>query len=205
MLSGCASAPPGKDGLTRLEQAELLRRERQLQASPGTVRDARLDAYLRRLLARLGPEAQSLRIHVVDRPGPQADLLGGQVLVLRTGLLAQVRDEDELAFVLAHELAHRRLAHVAARRRTEWDAPAAELAADRLAAQTLQGLGYRASAGSGLLRRLLLSTHDQQASALIRSRLAALPPAAAGTASFDPEFEAAMAPYRTTASDRRSD
>lgn len=194
------------DGLTRLEREELQRRERQLDTSPQRVRDAGLDAYLRRLLARLDPEAQALRIHVVDRPEPQADLLGGQAVVLRTGLLEQLRDEDELGFVLAHELAHRTLAHLAARRRRDWDARSAELAADRVAAQTLQRAGYRASAGPDLLRRLLDSTQDPDARELIEARISALPAAIAEVGvSADAEFEAATERYRLRARARYAD
>jgi hypothetical protein len=197
-LSGCVTNAVDDAGLTRMERAELQRREERLQASPRRVSDARLDAYLQRLLAGLEPQVEPLRIHVLDRPEPQADLLGGQVLLLRTGLLAQLHDEDELVFVLAHELAHRSLAHVAARRRTGWDARSAELAADRVALQTSQRAGYRASAGAGLLGRLLGSTRDPDARRLIQARIDALPRVAAAAASIDPEFEAATAHYRTS-------
>jgi beta-barrel assembly-enhancing protease len=180
-----------------MERAELQRREQHLRDSPHRVHDARLDAYLQRLLGRLDPQTPALRIHILDRPEPQAELLGGEALVLRTGLFARTRDEDELAFVLAHELAHRTLAHVAARRRNDWDARAAELAADRAAASTSQRLGYRASAGPGLLRRLLASTRHEGAREMIEARIDALSGAdSQAPASTDREFDAVMARYR---------
>jgi hypothetical protein len=147
-----------------------------------------------------------MRIHVLDRPTPRADLLGGQVVVLHLGLLVRTRDEAELAFVLAHELAHRRLGHVAARRLADWDAQAAELAADRDAARTLQRLGYRVSAGSELLRRLLETSRSGAARELIEARIQALPATGAGTtATTDREFEAASAPYRLREGSRSTD
>lgn len=206
VLAGCATRPSGPDGLTRIEQAELQRRERQLHASPQRVRDARLEAYLQRLLMRLGNEAPAMRIHVLDRPAARADLLGGQVVLLHLRLLVETRNEAELAFVLAHELAHRRLGHVAARRRADWDADAAELAADGDAVQTLQRLGYRVSAGRELLRRLLETTRAPAARALIEVRIQALPATDAGaTAATDGEFEAATAPYRSRGDARSTD
>ena len=102
VLAGCATPPSGPDGLTRIEQAELQRRERQLHASPQRVRDARLEAYLQRLLMRLGNEAPAMRIHVLDRPTARADLLGGQVVLLHLGLLVETRNEAELAFSREH-------------------------------------------------------------------------------------------------------
>lgn len=197
-LAACAAVPPRPGGLTRWEQDRLQRLERGLAASPQRVRDARLERYLAQLLGRLDG-AQPVRLYVLRGTSAQAELLGGAVLRLRTGLLAAVQDEDELAFVLAHELAHRQLDHLAARRGPGWDAMQAELAADRAAQERLVALGYRRSAGLALLQRIA-GRAEPPASSLMQPRIEALrrwttPGEALGPPARVPP---ALRPYRST-------
>jgi predicted Zn-dependent protease len=197
-LAACAGVPSQPGELTRWERDRLDRIERGLAASPLRVRDASLERYLAHLLGRLDA-APPVRFYVLRGASVQADLLGGEVLRLRTGLLAGVRDEDELAFVLAHELSHRRLGHVAARRGPGWDAMQAELAADRAALERLVALGYRRSAGLALLQRIARQA-GPPASSLLQSRIEALresaaPGEAAGSSTGVPP---ALRPYRST-------
>ena len=67
-------------------------------------------AAARDLLARLAahwPEnPYRFRVIAVDAPEPNAFALPGGGIALTTGLLDQVESENELAFVLAHEIGH---------------------------------------------------------------------------------------------------
>lgn len=155
-LAACVSAPRDAGGLYRAEAETVRRIEGRLEHSPRRVRDPALEAYLGRLLQRIEPRVeQRPRVYLIDTPTPQADLVGAQVLRIGMGLLLTVQDEAELAFVLAHELAHARLDHIDARRRWRWDGDQAERDADRAALVQMQTLGYRPGAGAGLLRRML--------------------------------------------------
>ena len=77
---------------------------------PLILEDEPTTQYLNQLLTSLKPSALQSRppltIHLVDEPAVNAAILpGGHVLVM-TGLLEAVESENELAFVLAHELGH---------------------------------------------------------------------------------------------------
>src|SRR5687768_4516823 len=83
MLAGCASGGAGPSP----REAELLeRRERGIAASPLRVHDAGVLDRVSGLLARIEP-AVALRVYVVQHTAPQAEIIGGQVLLVRTGLL----------------------------------------------------------------------------------------------------------------------
>ena len=198
LLAGCAGAPRAPGDLTAWEAERIERLEAALAASPTRVRDPVLLDYLGELLRRLAP-AGAPRLYVVEASAPQADLLGARVLRLRTGLLAAVANEDELAFVLAHELAHDALGHTQARRQAGWDATRAELEADAAAAQALARLGYQAGAGRALLRRLagVLPEHQQ-----LGARIAALPGLAVAHTGATTAFRRALGPYRVREADR---
>lgn len=65
-----------------------------------------LDELVRRIASRWPERSYEFRVVVVENGGPNAFALpGGGILVTR-GLLAQAESENELAFVLAHELGH---------------------------------------------------------------------------------------------------
>lgn len=131
----------------------MQQQETALLASPQRLHDAALDRHLDALLCRLDAEAcGSVRIVVLDAPGLRAELIGARLLRLHRPLLDALQDEDALAFVLAHELAHRRLGHTGARRGLRWDATDAELAADALARRMTVAAGYRDTAHATLLR-----------------------------------------------------
>ncbi|WP_083884690.1 M48 family metallopeptidase [Thioflavicoccus mobilis] len=72
--------------------------------------------YLQRLGERLasvdaGGRRGSWRFHVLRNLEPTAFAAGGGNIVVSDGLIALVRGEDELAAVLAHEIAHQQLGH----------------------------------------------------------------------------------------------
>ena len=170
-----------------------------------------MQTYLEGLLQTLGegPEhSPPVRIFLLDRPEPQADLLSGRILRFNLGLLLALESEAELAFVLAHELAHRDLRHDAARRRAGWDALEAEEQADLAAASTLARLGYPGSTGIVLLRRLHRASTEPDARAQLASRVAAISAIAATAHAPAPSrlpdrerFERHVAPYRARGTD----
>lgn len=61
---------------------------------------------LDRLFERLAPISPAPIVGVVDSEESNAFALPGRAIVVTRGLLAEIEDDDELAFVLAHELAH---------------------------------------------------------------------------------------------------
>lgn len=66
------------------------------------------DAILKRM-ARHNPESPyTFRVEIDDSHVPNAMAFPGGLIVVTTGLLDQVESENELAFVLAHELGHYR-------------------------------------------------------------------------------------------------
>lgn len=167
-LAGCAAG----SGLTAFERERLARRERGLAMATQRVHDAATLGRIGELLARIDPAAQP-RLYVIEHPAPQAELIGGEVLLVRSGLLQAVRSDDELAFVLAHELAHGALGHVEARRRPEWRALEAEIAADAWARTRLAARGFRPEAGAELLSRLEPGL-PEAARPVVRDRLQAM-------------------------------
>jgi len=76
----------------------------------GLVRDAKLVGYVNAVAAVVGSRSERYdlpyRVAVIDDAGVNGFGLPGGYIVVTRGLLAQVRDEAELACLLGHELAH---------------------------------------------------------------------------------------------------
>lgn len=66
--------------------------------------------YVETLAKSLGTEAlenrPELQLHILDEPTPNAMVIPGGHVFVTTGLLSDIETENELAFVLAHELGH---------------------------------------------------------------------------------------------------
>lgn len=81
-----------------------------LNAAPESGPRSETTAYLETLLDRLQKTCARLpytfTIRVVDHPAVNAMALPGGHIVVFTGLVEKVTSENELAFVLAHELGH---------------------------------------------------------------------------------------------------
>ena len=147
---------------------------------------AELKQHLSTLLCRLPTPCRyfSLRLSTLDRPVAEIDF--ARRIIISRGMLQLMRDEAELMFVLAHEVAHYELAHRAPR-----DAAKRlplELAADQRAAQAICALGLRGSAGRTLLERInrpdqevLDSALRELALAEVQARLDALGDCGPGT------------------------
>jgi predicted Zn-dependent protease len=168
-------SPPGKHGLERHELLQAQRIERRLEHSPRRVHEPGLERYLQQLLERLDPAQESaISVYVLEGDVAQAEIIADRILKIRMALLLALRDEDELLFVLAHELAHRDLGHVAKRRREDWDPGRAEIEADRAALEAMERISRPQQAGLALLQRMAANApHDAYRSALQR-RIAAL-------------------------------
>jgi predicted Zn-dependent protease len=84
------------DGLARLEDG--IRTSPQRRVAPA------LDAYIRGVTERLiGRPALDLRIYIMRDASLNAAMLRSGMMIVNTGLLARVRNEAQLAAVLAHE------------------------------------------------------------------------------------------------------
>ncbi len=77
----------------------------------------------------------------------------GVIIQINTGMLADVRDDDEMALVLGHELAHGILHHRASTIPNEY-------AADALGAQYMHNAGYSICTGAKVLKRFGNTTSD---------------------------------------------
>lgn len=86
---------------------QLERFEENLLASDLIVRDPALGDYVRSVVARVaGGAAGNIRVVVLRSPSFNASMYPNGLMLVHTGLLLRVRNEAELAGVLAHEVGH---------------------------------------------------------------------------------------------------
>ncbi|HEY3489468.1 MAG TPA: M48 family metalloprotease [Candidatus Deferrimicrobiaceae bacterium] len=73
----------------------------------------KLDALVNKLLGAMGADTSSWIVRVLDTDPRMVNafVAGGKYIYIYTGLLAQATSDDELAFVLSHELGHSLLQH----------------------------------------------------------------------------------------------
>lgn len=107
-ITGCAGGTTQGDGRTELSESD--RAFLELERSIGLVDDPVLLAYIESVGDRITQMGQRndirYRFYILDTPIPNALALpDGQILVSR-GVLVLVNSEDELAGILAHEIAH---------------------------------------------------------------------------------------------------
>ena len=88
---------------------------RAFRSKTSAVEDALIEDYLEQLTHRLAAEgvarSQPLEVFLVYSPTLNAFALPGGIIGIHTGLLLHLRDEAELASVIAHELSHLQLRH----------------------------------------------------------------------------------------------
>jgi beta-barrel assembly-enhancing protease len=105
------------DQLTRVLPPKTEASIGQTLVSPLAAVDIRPDTerQLQRLLNELQTQAGSrlpkAQLHLIESEEINAAALPGGQIILTTGLLDQAQSENELAFVLAHELGHHQLRH----------------------------------------------------------------------------------------------
>jgi predicted Zn-dependent protease len=87
--------------------------ERDFRTSDFVIRDAELNAYVRRVFCRLvGQDACApVRIYIVRTPEFNASMAPNGMMVVNSGLFVRVRDEAQLAAILGHEYTHYRNRH----------------------------------------------------------------------------------------------
>ena len=118
VLAGCAGSG-ARDGVGGKKGSTSQQVTMELERSVGFVDDAELQAYVetvgRRITAQSKRKDVNFRFHILDMPIPNALALPeGQVFISR-GVLILVNSEDELAGILAHEIAHLEERHAAER------------------------------------------------------------------------------------------
>jgi beta-barrel assembly-enhancing protease len=85
----------------------LARLEAGIRTSPQRLVAPELDAYIRGVVERLiGRPAPDLGVYVMRDASLNAAMLPSGMMIVNTGLLARVRNEAQLAAVLAHEAGH---------------------------------------------------------------------------------------------------
>jgi predicted Zn-dependent protease len=147
-------APPARAE----DEAELGRRFMlEIRAQLPLIDDPALTDYVdgigQRLVKGLGPQAFDYHFYVVPHPSLNAFAVPGGYIFVFTGLLARTGTDDELAGVLAHEIAHVH-AHHAIRQQTQgqmWSY-AALLGALLSAVNPVVGAGAMAAAQTAQLK-----------------------------------------------------
>lgn len=111
-----------------------------------------VERHAQEWICRIAEDCRHIRLRLVDTDAVQATMLLGVELTLSRGLYVAVESEPELAFVIAHELAHQVLRHQVPRDLAK--RLPIELDADRWAAQRLCELGIESTPGTRLLERM---------------------------------------------------
>jgi predicted Zn-dependent protease len=86
---------------------QMERVEEEIAGSNLVVREPGLDSYLKGLIGKVGgPAARDFRIYLLRIPEFNAAMFPTGMAVIFTGLLLRMRNEAQLAGVIAHEAAH---------------------------------------------------------------------------------------------------
>ena len=104
-LVGPGHRPTDKDEQGMWQQYERV--EQEIAGSNLLLKDAALAAYLRDIAGKVGgPAARDLRVYVAHVPEFNAFMAPTGFMVVFSGLLLRMRDEAQLAGVIAHEAGH---------------------------------------------------------------------------------------------------
>jgi predicted Zn-dependent protease len=132
MLSGCFVAGPAvrKVSLPNPPKQTLAPRDHQriLAAYGGAYHDARLEAFVARIVTRLAAASERpelrYKVTILNSPAVNAFALPSGQLYVTRGLIALANDTSELASVLSHEMAHVIARHAAIREDQAYQAAA---------------------------------------------------------------------------------
>lgn len=81
--------------------------EENLRSSGRVIDDPALTGYVDALVCRIAGEfCPDVRVYVVNNPGFNAMMAPNGMMVINSGLLLRAESEDELGFVIGHELVH---------------------------------------------------------------------------------------------------
>ena len=104
-LIGAKYHPVDRDELGMWQQMERV--EEEIAGSNLVVQDPALQLYLKTLIGKVGgPAARDFRIYLVRIPDFNAMMFPTGMAVVFTGLLLRMRNEAQLAGVIAHEASH---------------------------------------------------------------------------------------------------
>lgn len=125
LLAGCATSPTGRSQFIAVSDAQMdqlgATSFEQMKRSDKLSRDTRklgtANCVVDALRVALPPQAQRMawEVQVFDDANPNAFALPGGKVGVNTGMWTVARTQDELAAVLAHELAHVLSRHAAER------------------------------------------------------------------------------------------
>ncbi len=109
-LIGPGYRPTDRDELGLWQQCERV--EEEIAGSNILIKDPSLNRYLQDLIGKVGgPAAKDMRIYLARIPEFNAVMFPTGFSVVFSGLLLRMRDEAQLAGVIAHESAHFLLKH----------------------------------------------------------------------------------------------
>ena len=109
-LIGPGHKPADADEIGLWQQMQRV--EEEVAGSNLLIKDAVLNAYLKQLIGKVGgPAAQDMRIYLARIPEFNAVMFPTGFTVIFSGLLLRMRDEAQLAGVIAHESSHFLLRH----------------------------------------------------------------------------------------------
>ncbi len=109
-LIGPGYRPTDRDELGMWQQMQRV--EEEVAGSNLLMKDAGLNRYLQGLIGKVGgPAARDMRIYLARIPEFNAVMFPTGFTVIFSGLLLRMRDEAQLAGVIAHESAHFLLKH----------------------------------------------------------------------------------------------
>lgn len=171
-LSGNSERRLGEEVIQRIRDRGLI------------IEDVQLNEYLASVGQRIATYADTsehgYRFFWIDAPSINAFAAPGALVAINAGLLLATRNEDELAGVLAHEIAHVSQRHIARAiadaQRLAIPMAAALLASAILAAATDSDLGQAAIAGTaaiGTQRRIDYTRANEQEADRIGTQLLA--------------------------------
>ena len=146
--------PPHSHPLPASDEAglwEMAGRAEQFAKSSGELNsDPVLNSYIQNLICKLSPEyCDELRPYVLDRPFFNASAAPNGYIEVFTGLLLRAETEDQLAFVLGHEISHYARSHGLARWRKTKDAANRSLMLSAGIAIAAGAASYSAAASGG--------------------------------------------------------
>jgi len=86
---------------------QLDKAEQALKHSPKRINDEKLNAYVNKIICRLAEDyCQDIRLYIVRAPFFNAQMAPNGMMIIWSGLLLRVDNEDQLAAVIGHELGH---------------------------------------------------------------------------------------------------
>lgn len=126
------------------------RAEHYVKTSADLDGDAQLTAWVRATVCKIAPEyCDDLRVYVLDRPVLNASAAPNGYIEVNSGLLLRAQTEDELAYVLGHEVSHFSRNHSLERWQAAKDTANTMLVLQIGVSAVAAGAQYSAASGGG--------------------------------------------------------